>query len=72
MAQGQESQRRKLNELRQALKQGGFDTSKFKESQAKLKEKINQSTAAIEKQKHCDEKATTTTSKKSGLSQQCG
>jgi phage tail tape measure protein, TP901 family len=50
MAQGQESQRRKLNELRQALKQGGFDTSKFKESQAKLKEKINQSTAAIEKQ----------------------
>lgn len=50
MAQAQENQRKKLNELRQSLKQGGFDTSKFKESQAKLKEKINQSTAAIEKQ----------------------
>lgn len=50
LAQAQDNQRKKLNELRQSLKQGGFDTSKFKESQAKLKEKINQSTAAIEKQ----------------------
>ena len=36
--------------MRQSLRQGGFDTSKFKESQEKLKQKIKQSTAAIEKQ----------------------
>ena len=50
LAQAQEHQRKKLNELRQSLRQGGFDTSKFKESQEKLKQKIKQSTAAIEKQ----------------------
>ena len=50
LAQAQEHQRKKLNELRQSLRQGGFDTSKFKESQEKLKQKIKQSTVAIEKQ----------------------
>ncbi|MFZ7273953.1 phage tail tape measure protein [Avibacterium avium] len=50
MAQAQEQQRKKLNQLRQSLRQGGFDTAKFKTSQQKLKEKIDQSTAAINKQ----------------------
>ncbi|MEE6074899.1 phage tail tape measure protein [Avibacterium paragallinarum] len=50
MAQAQEQQRKKLNQLRQSLRQGGFDTAKFKASQQKLKEKIDQSTAAINKQ----------------------
>ncbi|MEE3609040.1 tape measure protein [Avibacterium paragallinarum] len=50
MAQAQEQQRKKLNQLRQSLRQGGFDTAKFKTSQQKLKEKIEQSTAAINKQ----------------------
>ncbi|MFZ7223984.1 phage tail tape measure protein [Avibacterium avium] len=50
MAQAQEQQRKKLNQLRQSLRQGGFDTAKFKTSQQKLKDKIEQSTAAINKQ----------------------
>jgi len=50
MAQAQEQQRKKLNKLRKNLRQGGFDTAKFKVSQQKLKEKIEQSTAAIDKQ----------------------
>ena len=50
MAQAQENQRKQLNKLRQELKLGGFNTSKFKESQEKLKQQLSQSTAAIEKQ----------------------
>lgn len=50
MAQVQENQRKQLNKLRQELKLGGFNTSKFKESQEKLKQQLSQSTAAIEKQ----------------------
>lgn len=50
MTIAQEQQRKKLNQLRQSLRQGGFDTSKFKVSQEKLKAKIDQSTAAINKQ----------------------
>ncbi|MFZ7109572.1 phage tail tape measure protein [Avibacterium avium] len=50
MAQAQEQQRKKLNQLRQSLRQGGFDTAKFKKSQEELKAKIEQSTAAIDKQ----------------------
>ncbi|MEH8044239.1 phage tail tape measure protein [Gallibacterium anatis] len=50
LTEAQVNQRKKLNKLRQSLIEGGFDTAKFKHSQAQLKQKIEQSTAALNKQ----------------------